>query len=207
NAIEKSVAIGMSNLKFITSYNSTIPTCLISITVSTDGVPLSKSSAVNLWPILVKVDQCIRVVPILVAVYSGETKPETITEFLTDFVNEMRFLEQDGVIVNGTLYFVNVSCVVADAPARAFVIGVKPHTAYHACERCQDDGNWNGRMCFSTRPGLLLERFVSEMEELYGQTSIVYNVHSLLHVHQDALIYGSLDNVSAFPFENYLQKI
>ncbi|ODM93164.1 hypothetical protein Ocin01_13518, partial [Orchesella cincta] len=67
----------------------------------------------------------------------------------------MKCLEEDGVIVNGTLYLVNVSCVVADAPARAFVKGIKPHTAYHACERCQDDGNWNGRMCFSRTPGVL----------------------------------------------------
>src|SRR5579863_5792224 len=34
---------------------------------------------------------------------------------------------------------------------------------------------------------------------------VLYNVHSILHIHQDALNYGSLDNVSEFSFENYLQ--
>ncbi|CAG0892908.1 unnamed protein product [Cyprideis torosa] len=35
----------------------------------------------------------------------------------------------------------------------------------------------------------------------------VYNVHSLIHLGQDAMLYGNLDNVSAFPFEDYMQKI
>ena len=35
----------------------------------------------------------------------------------------------------------------------------------------------------------------------------VYNVHILLHLHEDALLYGSLDNCSCFVFENYLHKL
>lgn len=30
-------------------------------------------------------------------------------------------------------------------------------------------------------------------------------MHSVIHIPDDALIYGKLDNVSAFPFENYMQ--
>ena len=43
--------------------------------------------------------------------------------------------------------------------------------------------------------------------KLYGSNMLAYNVHSLIHLADDAQIYGSLDNVSAFPFENYMQTL
>ena len=51
----------------------------------------------------------------------------------------------------------------------------------------------------------LLIHFVEKMETLYRRSSIVYNIHSLLHLCDDVQNNGSLDNISAFPFENYLQ--
>jgi hypothetical protein len=36
---------------------------------------------------------------------------------------------------------------------------------------------------------------------------LVYNVHNVVHLVDDAKAYGSLDNVSAFCFENYLGKL
>ena len=51
----------------------------------------------------------------------------------------------------------------------------------------------------------LLKFFVKEAQRLYGEEIMVYNVHSLLHLSQDAQTYGGLDNVSAFAFENHLQ--
>jgi len=50
-----------------------------------------------------------------------------------------------------------------------------------------------------------MEKFVQQMSEFYGKTSVIYNVHALLHISDDAIKFGSLDNVSAFPFENHLQ--
>lgn len=36
----------------------------------------------------------------------------------------------------------------------------------------------------------------------------VYNVHSLIHLHEDSLIYNSpLDKMSSFPFENFIQTL
>lgn len=35
----------------------------------------------------------------------------------------------------------------------------------------------------------------------------VYNVHGLVHLSGDAHMFGSLDNISAFPFENFLSKL
>jgi len=53
----------------------------------------------------------------------------------------------------------------------------------------------------------LLHEFVEESSILYGKEFLVYNVHSLVHLADDAYKFGSLDNVSAFPFENAMQQL
>lgn len=53
----------------------------------------------------------------------------------------------------------------------------------------------------------LLIQFVQEAGIIYGLEFIIYNVHSLIHICDDAMNYGNLSNVSAFPFENFMQKL
>ena len=55
--------------------------------------------------------------------------------------------------------------------------------------------------------GKLLKFFVENFARFYGNEMLVYNVHSLIHLHHDALCYGALDQVSAFPYENYLGQL
>ncbi|PAA93458.1 hypothetical protein BOX15_Mlig021851g7, partial [Macrostomum lignano] len=52
-----------------------------------------------------------------------------------------------------------------------------------------------------------IEIFVKEMESLYGEASISYNPHTLLHLYEFVCLYGKLDNFSAFDFENYLGHV
>lgn len=49
----------------------------------------------------------------------------------------------------------------------------------------------------------LLKIFVSEVEELYGDGQLSYNVHQLLHLVLCVKRWGPLPGTSAFPFENY----
>jgi len=49
--------------------------------------------------------------------------------------------------------------------------------------------------------------FVQNFEIIYGRHFMSYNVHGLLHISDDYEHFGSLDNISAFPFENYLKSL
>ena len=50
----------------------------------------------------------------------------------------------------------------------------------------------------------LLKCFVVGVSEHYGDEQLVYNVHSLIHLADDARKYGSLNIISCFPFESFL---
>jgi hypothetical protein len=61
------------------------------------------------------------------------------------------------------------------------------------------DPAWND---FAKR---LLSEFVVKCSQIFGNQFLVYNVHNLIHIADDALKFGSLENCSAFDFENYNQ--
>ena len=54
----------------------------------------------------------------------------------------------------------------------------------------------------------LLSHFVYNSKECYGDTFCVYNVHGLIHIADDVEYFKkSLQAISAFAFENYLQEL
>lgn len=53
----------------------------------------------------------------------------------------------------------------------------------------------------------LLVLFVKHVSDLYGKEHLVYNVHGLVHIADDAKLFGCLDNISGFPFENFLGQL
>ena len=74
------------------------------------------------------------------------------------------------------------------------------HAAMYILLSCNaDDPDWNR---FAKD---LLHSFVSRTPDLYGREFLIYNL--LLHLADDGLKFGPLDNVCAFCFENYMQQI
>lgn len=57
---------------------------------------------------------------------------------------------------------------------------------------------------YSEFAGELLKLFVQHCSDLYGKDMLVYKVHSLIHLVDNAKHFGALDNVSGFPSENFL---
>lgn len=54
----------------------------------------------------------------------------------------------------------------------------------------------------------LFSYFVTNCRKLYGSTFTVYNVHNLLHIADDVeQFHCTLNEISAFPFENFLQAL
>lgn len=115
---------------------------VLRLSFSVDGLPISRSSKGQFWPILARLDD-LNLRPFVAGMYYGHKKPDDPNEYLKYFVNDLIQLLQDGIIVNDKSYSVEINNFVCDAPARAFIKGVKGHNAYYGCERCHTEGEYS----------------------------------------------------------------
>lgn len=53
----------------------------------------------------------------------------------------------------------------------------------------------------------LLNEFIQKYSQFYGKHTITSNIHNLCHVTADLKLYGNIDSISTYPFENHLGKI
>ena len=58
--------------------------------------------------------------PFIVAVWSGESKPSSVKEYLSDFLQEYSILSNNGVLVMMQKMAFSLDKFICDAPARAF---------------------------------------------------------------------------------------
>ena len=65
----------------------------LGLQINIDGLPLFKSSTVQLWPILGLLVSVPMKEPVVIGAYCGPKKPSSATEFLFDFVRELQELE------------------------------------------------------------------------------------------------------------------
>jgi len=74
------------------------------MSINIDGLPLSKSSSQQFWPILGSIIPYNNV--FVIGLYHGNDKPANANDFLKDFVNEMKDMCENGINFNGR----NIQC-------------------------------------------------------------------------------------------------
>jgi len=106
-----------------------------------DGLPLYNNSSQQFWPILgLIVHNGYESNPFIVAVYSGDSKPQNSNTFLEDFVQETIFLIQNGLNIGQRNFKLEIAGFSCDTPARSFIKKCKGHGGFFACERCVTRG-------------------------------------------------------------------
>lgn len=109
----------------------------IQLFINIDGVRLFKSSAKEFWPILGQVHfKPMIYEPFAIAVYSGNSKPKELSEYLVKFVTEVNLLQSEGFRLEDTRYKIKIKCFSCDTPARSFIKATQGHTGKNCCERC-----------------------------------------------------------------------
>lgn len=78
--------------------------------------------------------------PVVIALYFGDSKPSSTEDYLKDLIIERNEYILNGITLNEVNYSFKIMCVVADAPARAFIKCCKSPGGFFACERCCTEG-------------------------------------------------------------------
>lgn len=72
-----------------------------------DGLPLYKSSSIELWPIPC-LGKNISNTPFVVGLYCGAKKPHSLADYLHDFIDELQVLLVEGVACNNVHYAIQI---------------------------------------------------------------------------------------------------
>ncbi|XP_065640945.1 uncharacterized protein LOC136073289 [Hydra vulgaris] len=114
---------------------------VICLLFNINGLPLFNGSNQQFWAILgLILHNEYNSQPFIIAVYSGDFKPQSIDVFLKDFVSEAKNLVLNGVTIGQVTFKVDVVGFYCDTLARSFIKKCKGHGGYYACERCETSG-------------------------------------------------------------------
>ena len=121
-----------------------------------------------------------------------QRKPRALSELAHFKATEYRFF----LLYSGIVVLKDV------LPINKYKHFLKFHAAMHILlSKIASNKQWNDLA------RSLIIQFVQEAQNIYGSEFLIYNVHSLIHICDDAMNFGNLSNVSAFPFENYMQTL
>ncbi|XP_065672056.1 uncharacterized protein LOC136089890 [Hydra vulgaris] len=122
----------------------------INLLINIDGLPLFLSSIVQLWPILGLFEGSD---VFIIGIFVGNSKPDPLIDFSSDFVNEWMEIKDSGNNFNGFHISLAIKAFVCDAPARVYIKNIVNHNGYNSCERCCVHGSHNGRVVFNDKFG------------------------------------------------------
>lgn len=119
----------------------------VKISINIDGLPLSKSSQQQFWPILGSVLPYNNV--FIIGIYYGNEKPADANDFLQDFVNEAIEICENGIYIDNRNIQCRIEALICDTPAKAFALCIKGHSGYSSCTKCITEGEYiKNRICF-----------------------------------------------------------
>lgn len=163
--------VGLSKALKSMMRNQHLPCDKLEIQINIDGLQLFKSASTTLWPILCSVKNSTCKDPFVVALFCGREKPNSAKKFLADFVAEATDILANGLTVENKNIPVVIHSFVCDAPARAFIKGIKSHSGYSSCEKCTVYGEHCGKVVFlsTTSPLRTDEEFRAQTDEEHHQ--------------------------------------
>lgn len=119
----------------------------LTVHINIDGLPLFKSSNLNLWPMLMTIRESSYKKPFPLAVFCGLGKPALQT-FLSNFICEVKKLKTSVTDINGYPVLLSDVVFICDAPARAYLQCVLGHSAKNGCSYCRIVGRKENGIVF-----------------------------------------------------------
>ncbi len=162
----------------------------IKLLINVDGIPISKSSGSQFWPVLGYLVDYPYSEPFLIGIYHGYSKPSDANDFLLEFTIEMTELYDSGFFYNEDVCHIEIFGFVCDAPARAFITFTKTHSGYASCSKCIEEGEWDGRIIF-----------LKEDAALRDDTSFRSKCQEDYHTGTSVLEKLPIDMVKSFPLD------
>lgn len=137
--VKKCLARTLEQINF-----SSIPEVL-EIDISTDGAQLHRSGKHDIWPIQCRIANIPKSIPETIGVYKGPKKPNSSQEFFQYCNSDLHEIFEGGIIFKDRKFSIKLRCFIADAPARAFILGHKSHRSSCPCSKCTIHGFTIGR--------------------------------------------------------------
>ena len=107
------------------------------------------SSSNGLWPLLVCDYTCDYTnSPFLVGIFCGEGKPKILSQYLEQFVGDLKNVLSNGIKYLDKQFEVLVSSFICDAPARAFIKQTQSHNGYAGSDKFFQEGVWRKKMTY-----------------------------------------------------------
>ena len=120
----------------------------VEVQLGIDGLPVHKSTRWHLWPILGKVENTPSRHVFPIGVFFGESKPASCDSYLSEFIEEYTAIQRGGLQLFGCDVTLKITTVICDAQARAFVKCIRQYNHGAGCDKCCEEGEFDGRMMF-----------------------------------------------------------
>lgn len=162
-----------------------------------DGLKLSESSKVKMWPIMGSFANQPYIRPFVVGCYSGKCDPVDVDDYMKEFVEEIKWLQKNGIEVtkDKIVKKFRFRCFVADTPARVFASSTMGHSSYVGCPKCD-------QVCCSEKHKLYYQFFVGELrtDESFRKREDI-NHHKPEFQNRPSLLEGIIGMVSQIVIE------